>query len=134
MKTIEEFIDDFRMRENDYIPTETNDAEEIIRHLFRSGYCYYFAHMLSVAYPGGQVCWACPTSHWVYKYNGKAYDIEGEYVPREFDCDVLIPLQYVSPVIVENFMHRGVSLNTDKIMVKANEEKYLSMFPQDKIA
>ena len=65
MKTIEQFIDDFRTRQNDYIPTDNNDAEEVIRHQFRAGYCYYFAHMLELAYPGGEVCLCYPFGHWI---------------------------------------------------------------------
>ena len=73
MNDILKFIDNFRTRENNHI----EKGEECVRHLFRSGYCYYFAKMLEIAYPGGKVCLTYPYGHFIYWYNDEAYDIEG---------------------------------------------------------
>lgn len=62
---------------------------EIIRSLFRAGYCYYFAQMLKDAFDRGTVCLAYPFGHIVWEDdNGIAYDIEGVY--KEYER--LIPI------------------------------------------
>lgn len=51
---------------------------EILRSTFRAGYCYYFAHMLELAFNRGCVCWAAPFGHIVWvDTDGVPYDIEG---------------------------------------------------------
>lgn len=98
MNDILEFIDNFRTREVGY----TEDAEECVRHLFRSGYCYYFAKILAAAYPGGNVCLAYPFGHFVYYYNGKAYDIEGEY---DGEAEAFVPEEFMTKDMLLDFMH-----------------------------
>ena len=40
------------------------------------------AKILQAAYPGGQVCLALPKKHFVYKYAGQTWNIEGRYTDR----------------------------------------------------
>ena len=126
MKTIEEFIEDFRTKQNDYIPTENNDAEEIIRHQFRAGYCYYFAKILQIAYPNGKVCLAYPFGHFVYEYENKYYDIEGENQGE--DVEYFIPESFINKDMLGDFLHNGTEHNTFKEeieMIKNKWEKHL---------
>ena len=57
-------------------------GEEIVRTLFRAGYCWYFAHMLQMAFRRGIVCFAYFEGHFVW-LDGEdedadiAYDIDG---------------------------------------------------------
>lgn len=79
------------------------DTSECTRRLFRNGYCYYFAHMLGIAFRRGTVCWAAPFGHFVWKDdNGIAYDIEGIY---QGEADYLIPEEYMGKSIYD-FLHR----------------------------
>lgn len=85
---------------------------EAIRKTFKHGYCYYFAQMLKDAFPNGKVCWAKPTGHIVYVYEGVPYDIEGVYIGNvklvsytEL-CDTL-----------EQFRHRGRDDELDNEML-----------------
>ena len=56
----------------------TPDEQEAIREFFRSGYCYYFAHMLKLAMGRGKVCHAYPLSHVVWLDDDETpYDCEG---------------------------------------------------------
>ena len=126
MKTIEEFIEDFRTKQNDYILTENNDAEEIIRHQFRAGYCYYFAKILQIAYPNGKVCLAYPFGHFVYEYENKYYDIEGENQGE--DVEYFIPESFIKKDMLGDFLHNGTEHNTFKEeieMIKNKWEKHL---------
>jgi len=84
-----DFIMNFRTKSNEFdAGTEGN-----ICHLFTDGYCYYFAKILEEAYPGGVICKPWPIGHFIYKYNDKYYDIDGEYVLKEHDCVVPIPFE-----------------------------------------
>lgn len=62
-------------------------------HLFTNGYCYYFAKILEEAYPGGVICKPWPIGHFIYKYDNKYYDIDGEYILNQHDCEVAIPFE-----------------------------------------
>ena len=97
MKTIEQFIDDFRMSQNTYI----EHGEEALRHTFRAGYCYYFAKILEDAFPGGEICQAYPYGHIVYVYDGIPYDINGicDYDVSDED---FIP---ISKIDINDFKH-----------------------------
>lgn len=123
MKTIEQFIDDFRMREANYGDYE--EAEETVRHLFRAGYCYYFAKMLEIAYPGGEVCVCYPYSHMVYHYNGKYYDIEGEYDKDWEDCEYLIPERFLGDTL-KDFLHNGSTNGSTKEQLDDVLHRYLT--------
>ena len=66
------FIYDFRTMQ------KSEAAEEAIYTQFESGYCYYFAHMLKLAFKRGEVCWAAPYGHMVWvDDDGIPYDISG---------------------------------------------------------
>ncbi len=75
---------------------------EAVRGFLRSGYCYYFAHMLKLAFGRGTVCLAYPLGHAVWlDEDGIPYDAEGvcmsEY-EKLVDIDCLPELKY-------DFMH-----------------------------
>lgn len=100
--------------------------QEIIRTLFRDGYCYYFALMLKDAFPEGEICWAAPFGHIVFVHNGIPYDIGGVYCgePEDF-----IQVRYMEETI-DDFRHvPGVECNATeqqiaRIMVRYQEEKH----------
>lgn len=97
------------------------DVESII-HLFKEGYCYYFAHMLQTAFHRGTVCWAAPNGHFIWcDTDNTPYDIEGLYFgeAKEF-----IPEQYLGDMIYD-FLHiPGVEHNTTDTEIKACIERY----------
>lgn len=65
---------------------EDPDESEIIRHKFRAGYCWHFAHILQATFGMGICCLTFPFGHFVWF--GKdwiPYDIEGVYM-GEADC------------------------------------------------
>lgn len=87
------------------------DRAEIIREQFRNGYCYYFAHILKVAFNNGEVCWAAPFGHFVWKYNNEIYDIEGVYYG---EAELFIPETFMGDS-VKDFKHvRGEVFNATK--------------------
>ena len=79
-----QFIYDFRTMQ------KSEAAEEAIYTQFESGYCYYFAHMLKLAFKRGEVCWAAPYGQMVWvDDDGIPYDISGvddsdtnDYIPE----------------------------------------------------
>lgn len=78
------------------------DQYEILRSTFRAGYCYYFAHMLELAFGRGEVCWAAPFGHIVWvDTNGVPYDIEGANFGEQ---EHHIPVRYLGEH-VRDFMH-----------------------------
>ena len=121
MKTIEEFIEDFRTHEIGYIASEEDNSEEMIRHLFHAGYCYYFALMLQTAYPGGEICWAYPYGHVVYVYNKKPYDIEGESIT---ESNEFIPLSFWKEYLCD-FLHNGTEIGITKEEMERIYEEWL---------
>lgn len=67
-----QFVYDFRTMQ------KSEAAEDAIYTQFESGYCYYFAHMLKLAFKRGEVCWAAPYGHMVWvDDDGIPYDIFG---------------------------------------------------------
>ena len=105
------FIYDFRMHSAGVFG-KPEEAEEIIRNQFRNGYCYYFAHMLKLAFGRGEVCIAAPIGHFVWMDDNKIpYDIEGV---NESDCDCYIPESFLGDM-VKDFLHvHGVGYGTTK--------------------
>lgn len=71
--TVLQFITDFTCH------SASSEAEyEIIRHTFRAGYCWHFAHILKDTFKRGEVCWTAPFGHFVWvDDNGVPYDVEG---------------------------------------------------------
>ena len=86
------FIDKF------YSQNGNNDeARETLRRQFRAGYCYYFAHMLKVAFNRGEVCWCTNVGHIVWvDDDGTPYDIEGI---NDSECEYYIPEKYLGDYI-----------------------------------
>lgn len=74
MLNIEDFICNFRNSQN-----HIENGNKCVCNLFGTDYYYYFAKILQAAYPGGQVCFALPKKHFVYKYAEQTWDIEGRY-------------------------------------------------------
>lgn len=116
METIEEFIK--RSKETDpnsdnivlafiynFIHKEAHsDREcELIRSLFMNGYCYYFAHMLQLAFNRGFVYWCAPFGHfvWIDPCTGTPYDIEGVSTAESW---YYIPEYYIEDG-VKDFKH-----------------------------
>ena len=74
----------------------------------RNSCFYYFAKILQAAYPGGQVCLAFPKKHFVYKYAGQVWDIEGRYT----DGVKLINETKIPNNVLRVFKHLNSSPNT----------------------
>lgn len=81
----------------------TEDEVENIHDLFSCGYCWYFAHLLQQAFPGGEVCYCYPYEHFVYVYEGVPYDITGvsdrehvrEFIPERFFGEALTEYKHL---------------------------------------
>lgn len=102
MQEVLKFIDDFKNHSN--IPYE-------IERLFRSGYCYYFAHILKDAFNRGEVCWCAPLGHIVWTdTDGVSYDIEGI---NNSECLEYIPIKYMGDTI-NDFKRTDKSFNASK--------------------
>ena len=84
-------------------------CKEVLRRQFRAGYCYYFAHMLKIAFNRGEVCWCAPFGHmcWV-DVDGTPYDCEGEYTG---EAVYLIPEHYLGDAI-KDFKHIDETYDT----------------------
>lgn len=66
------------------------------------------AKILQAAYPGGQVCLVLPKKHFVYKYAGQVWDIEGRYTDgAKFINETKMPIDVLRP-----FKHLNCSPNT----------------------
>lgn len=104
--------------------TDYNDADksynEEIRKIFREVYSYYFAHILKLAFNRGEVCWAAPFSHIVWKdTNGIFYDIDGIYSGNAyyFIPDFFIENasnMKISKIVIDSFLNNGSNTNTSK--------------------
>ena len=105
--TIVEFIDQFENKAKD---------PEVLRDIFTNGYCYYFAKMLEIAFPGGEVCLCYPKGHFVHSYEDKAYDIWGENHLEE--TLKLIPAKEMGPLLGD-FLWNGTEHNTSKEEIAA---------------
>lgn len=85
---------------------DNNNPQELLHNLFRSGYCYHFAHMLKVVFNRGEVCWAAPFSHMVWQdINGEVYDVEGIY---DGEAQYFIPIRFINaihPEYVDSYKH-----------------------------
>lgn len=84
--------------------------DQDVHNRFKNGYCYYFAKMLSTAFPGGYIAWAVPFGHLVYMYNQVPYDIEGVY-PGE--ATEFIPEIFLGEAI-NDFKHNGHDFNANQ--------------------
>ena len=87
---------------------KTEKEYEVLRHTFRAGYCYYFAHLLKQAFQRGEVCLAAPLGHFVWvDTNGVAYDVEGVNcgeqlynIPEHYLGDYVHEFTYIPNVTV----------------------------------
>lgn len=84
-----DFIKNFRTKSGEF----DENTEGSVCHLFTDGYCYYFAKILEEAYPGGTICKPWPIGHFIYKYHDNYYDIDGEYILEQHDCEIPIPFE-----------------------------------------
>ena len=81
------------------------NIDDAVRSFFRAGYCYYFASMLKTAFERGDLFLTFPFGHVVWRdVDGRAYDVEGPYVPEDHECEELIPVSYLGDLIYD-FMH-----------------------------
>jgi hypothetical protein len=57
-----------------------NQAEnnDVLKKTFTQEYCYYFSVILRERFPGGTIVYAPIIGHFLYKIQGKLYDITGE--------------------------------------------------------
>ena len=114
----EKFIDDFMGAQ--FGERHTQDK---FREKFKNGYCYYFAHMLKLAFNRGEVCWAAPNSHFVWvDDDGIAYDIDGKYNLSANKCMYLIPEKDTED-FVEDFLKTSQHW-TERKYVKELIQKY----------
>lgn len=90
------FIADIRFYD-DYV------GNEIVRRLFRRGYCYYFAHMLMQAFKCGQVVCSKNREHWLFEYDNVFYDIEGVY--EVSDDEDIVPEDGMSADEMNQYLH-----------------------------
>ena len=84
-----------------HVKYKHDDAVKILTDLFTEGYCYYFAIILQTAFPGGEILWAAPNDHMVYKYQGQYYDITGIYEDIAFS---FIPVEKMGDCLLD-FKH-----------------------------
>lgn len=106
-QAILQFIADFKFRCG-------FQGEQVISKTFRSGYCYYFAHMLKHAFNRGIVCYAYYEGHFVWldgddEDDDIAYDVNGV----NKDWEHLIPEDLLGDGILD-FKHiKGQQSNMD---------------------
>ena len=98
------------------------DNVETLRYTFHSGYCLYFARMLKDAFNRGEVCWAAPFGHFVWKdENGVCYDVEGVTIS---EAEYFIPESYLGDAI-KDFLHvRWVGNDTSAEEIQQIISKY----------
>ncbi len=106
----------------DFLMHSGEEHSEVIRNQFRNGYCYYFAHMLKIAFNRGTVCIAAPIGHFVWMdINGVPYDIEGV---NESDCKMYIPEEFMGDM-VKDFLHvKGVMHNSTREEINELMRRY----------
>lgn len=90
---------------------------------FMNGYCYYFAHMLKLAFNRGSVCLCVPFSHVVWRdTNGVAYDIMGVYIPT---ADVAYVPEECAGKVMDDFKQvPGVVNNTTGVEIQILYNKF----------
>ena len=109
---------------NEFLDTagETAKEQDIVYTLFRSGYCFYFAHMLKAAFNRGRLCVAAPFGHIVWVDEDEIpYDIGGVC---DSNYEFLIPIEELGDGI-EDFMHvPGKTAYCNEEQVNAIMQKY----------
>ena len=93
MNEVEEFIETFLI-----ISKSIRELEK----LFANGFCYHFALMLKGLFNRGEIVWAAPFGHIMWKdVDGVPYDIYGAYGS---EYEYLIPIKYLGDDI-KDFTH-----------------------------
>lgn len=83
MNEVEEFIETFLNKHNLAGELETQ---------FANGFCYHFALMLKGLFNRGEIVWAAPFGHIMWKdIDEVPYDIYGAYGS---EYDYLVPIEY----------------------------------------
>ena len=95
-RDIVQFIADIRFYD-DYV------GNELVRRLFRCGYCYYFAHMLKRAFKCGRVVCVKNRAHWLFEYADVFYDIEGVY--EAAGGENIVPESCMSDKEIGQYLH-----------------------------
>lgn len=122
-KNVLEFIADFVYFQN--------DADEIIMIQFRSGYCYHFANILKTTFDRGDVCWAAPFGHIVWRDEDDiVYDIEGVYMG---EAELYIPVSFLKNAINDFKRIPGIEYNASIKEINNIVEEYLKCYPEYKI-
>ena len=100
---INEFFESFTCGMKD---EKAIDAQyEILRQHYMAGYCWHFAHMLKDTFERGEVCWAAPFGHFVWKDDDdKVYDAEGFSIYIN-EAEHFIPERYLSKDELLDFKH-----------------------------
>ena len=139
-ETVLEFIAEFSNRGSPDVRVE--DSYEAIRSTFRAGYCYYFAHMLKLAFGRGCVCWAAPFSHIVWvDTDGMPYDIEGVYAGYLLIADTIKEdaAEGIALMKEKGVEHIIMLTGDSKAVAEAVgsklgiDEIYSELLPQDKV-
>jgi hypothetical protein len=102
---------------------DTSNDYNVIMNTFSDGYCWYFAHMLSLAFDEGEVCWCAPYSHFVWIKDGIAYDIDGVSIanPKYY-----IPEKYIKEGL-DDFKHvPGKVFNASEEYIQDAINRYLA--------
>lgn len=68
---IEFFINDFTSSWNSSVWTE------VLETVYTNGYCFHFAAMLNIMYPGGDIYYDTVRGHFLYFYQNDWYDVTG---------------------------------------------------------
>lgn len=85
------------------------DSSRTIEKLFSEGYCYYFAHMLQLAFGRGVVCYVFCENHFVWldgvsELTDTAYDICGvnkrweHLIPEDKLGDIVLDFKHIKGV------------------------------------
>lgn len=103
-----------------------NRHAKTINTLFSAGYCWHFAHLLKDSFGRGEVCWAVPFSHFVWKDEDDEYwDIDG--IVHEEEYSFFIPEPYISDDILFTFKHTDYAWHN---IEKFNVEDYMNIIDE----
>jgi hypothetical protein len=75
---------------------------EAMRRQFMAGYCYYFAHILNLAFKQGTVCRCGTIGHFVCEIDGIYYDIQGVNTSK---CECYIPESDLPEYLIRDYLH-----------------------------
>ena len=107
MNEVEEFIETFLNK---------NNSPRELEKQFANGFCYHFALMLKGLFNRGEIVWAAPFGHIMWKdIDGVPYDIYGAYGS---EYEYLIPIEYLGDDI-KDFTH----LSSDNKRSGASKER-----------